>query len=423
MGLVDRGVPNVTRTIVGAAALLAAGLAMGCGDDVGQSSENATDSFTRPTDHGEFVFGVPNPAEFTDEQRFHAWQFTLTDNAKLDLSTELKTVNLDSVMYLYRRDPGTDSWGSYVGKNDDDGDSLASRIEGDFGAGEYLIKVKAAKTGLRGHFVVHGGCEGAGCPAGPGDACDPNSEIGVPLGNDFTNRCGALLVDVLLAPVTSEWHTETLYADYCDLGGVAAKSVEHYRDYWDGWIGWDDFLGDEPSEAYIYVHVIDHGDAGTVVSIDIGADEDGVSFVYDRDDKLVMYFHSEQSSTSHWYCGVEGEADDLYPDDECAGQLLNAFPHRDGEVQTREGTTTAASAAADLGSELDGKVVAKFASELSLPSSEAIQYTAQGWEHGHALTLSAGGKTTTFYPGGWYDDGIIARTDGDVTALLCESLD
>ena len=64
-------------------------------DEVGSGSSDVTDSFRNPTDHGELQFGVPNDAEFTDEDRYHAWRFTLSAEAEIDLTTQLIAHNLD----------------------------------------------------------------------------------------------------------------------------------------------------------------------------------------------------------------------------------------------------------------------------------------------------------------------------------------
>ena len=70
--------------------------------DIASDEQHATDSFAQPTMHGELRFDVPNPATFTEDQRFHAWSFTLSAGAQVALRTELSTTNLDSVIYLYR---------------------------------------------------------------------------------------------------------------------------------------------------------------------------------------------------------------------------------------------------------------------------------------------------------------------------------
>lgn len=414
--------PIMTRTILGAAAVLGLALCTGCGDDIGQGTDNMTDSFVNPTEHGELIFGVPNQAQFTEEQRFHSWGFVLTDTAKVDLGTELHTTNLDSVMYLYKREPGAENWGSYVAKNDDHAGSLASHIEAELGAGEYRIKIKAAKENLRGDFSLVGACDGAGCPAAAGDACAPNSPIGADYGKDFTDGCGQLLLDILYTPVTAEWNTEVLWGEHCELGGLPARSALYYHDYWDSFLGWDDMFYD-PEEAFMYLRVTEYGEAGTLVSIDVGGDEDNVTFAYDHDDKLIMYFHSEQSSSTGWTCGVEGEPSTAYPNEECAGQGIYAITHKAAEVDTSEGTTTPASAAGDLQSEMLGKVVGLFAAERGVAPGDPVVYVEEQWESGSGLTLTANGATTTFYTGGWYGDSIVARTDGDLTRFVCQSLE
>ena len=130
-------------------AFLFAALAAGCAaDDKGEEDNPFTDldkadSFANPTPHGTIPYNVRQIAAFSSNARFHSWNFTLTDDAAVDLATDIATPNLDTVMYLYRRAPGATSWGAFKFKNDDDGDLLSSRLTKNLGAGEYRVIVKA----------------------------------------------------------------------------------------------------------------------------------------------------------------------------------------------------------------------------------------------------------------------------------------
>jgi hypothetical protein len=123
------------------------------------------DSFADPTEHGALSFTSHSGSSLTGTARFHAWTFTLTAAAALDLRIVSSTDGLDTVAYLYRRDPGAGAWGPYLAKNDDaDGGSL-SRIElADAAAGEYRLIVKGYTTEQAGPFGIDAGCTGAGCP-------------------------------------------------------------------------------------------------------------------------------------------------------------------------------------------------------------------------------------------------------------------
>jgi hypothetical protein len=110
------------------------------GEDDVPGADAKADSLTSPTDHGELAFGIANNASFTDAEGFHAWTFTLTDAASVEIATELNSANLDSVMYLYRRTSPTASWGAYTHRNDDADDSTqASKLTLDLTAAEYRV--------------------------------------------------------------------------------------------------------------------------------------------------------------------------------------------------------------------------------------------------------------------------------------------
>lgn len=78
----------------------------GKGGEDNEPVDGKADSFFNPTDHGDLTFGVPAQATFTDDEQFHAWTFSLSAAADVSLSSPNVTSNLDTVMYLYRCDPG-----------------------------------------------------------------------------------------------------------------------------------------------------------------------------------------------------------------------------------------------------------------------------------------------------------------------------
>lgn len=137
-------------------------------EEVVLGADGKADSFYRPTEHGALSFSAANPARFEEDALFHAWDFSLDGDAWIELRTET-TGNLDTVAYLYHRQPGATSWGRYIAKNDDHEDNLWSLISADVSAGEFRLLVKPFKTQMRGEFTVWAQCEGAGCP-GTGEA-------------------------------------------------------------------------------------------------------------------------------------------------------------------------------------------------------------------------------------------------------------
>lgn len=141
-------------------------------DDLGILDDKA-DSFRKPTYHGVIPFDVPMASAITDTEQFHAWTFTLTGDARVELVTSYAVRGqrrTDTVLYLYKHD-GT-SWGPYIARNDDYGNTTYSKIVKNLGAGEYRALVKGYKSMTRGKFTLTARCEGEGCapPVDP-DAC------------------------------------------------------------------------------------------------------------------------------------------------------------------------------------------------------------------------------------------------------------
>ncbi len=132
-------------------------------EDNAPGADGKADLFFAPTEHGTLSFAELNDATIKDHALFHAWDFTLSDDATVILTTHTTKV-LDTVAYLYRRDPGTSSWGHYIAKNDDYMRTVESRVAKDLPAGEYRLLVKPYKSEARGSFSVSGECRGTGCP-------------------------------------------------------------------------------------------------------------------------------------------------------------------------------------------------------------------------------------------------------------------
>ncbi len=412
---------------VSATALLALGACSTA--DIGSNSAFTTDSFASPTEHGELMFGGPNHAGFTQSQRFHSWTFALSADASIDLKTELFAHNLDTVMYLYRRDPGQTQWGSNIASNDDYEGQMWSRLVLSLGAGEYRLKVKAAKTTFTGDFAVLAGCEGDGCPAVTGGTCSPDHPATLPEQTQFTIGCSAAFRDVLLAPVEEQWSSTVAYDDRCDMGGVVAKAIDFYREYWEGLGFWGDLVEEENPQ--LNVKVVEHGTGGTVVGVDLGMDEDYVDFVFDGYGGLVMLFHHQSYSEEQWFCGQPGEQQDDEPggyDEDCAGNAIEALPHEASSVVTGQGSTTMGSPDVGLPTFLQTTVWRFTDSEVALEhEDDPIAYSYVMWtsvegEKAAEVTLSAKGTTMSYLAGETYGDGgyIFMAIDGGVPRFVCD---
>jgi len=122
------------------------------------------DSAQRPTDHGELTFGEIASAELTAASGFQAWEVTVHGEAKLTLRTRPQTADgpeVDTVVYLYRENAS--GWGRYVGRNDDAGGSLWSRLSKNVTAGRYRALVKGYGKRDLGQFALTVECDGEGC--------------------------------------------------------------------------------------------------------------------------------------------------------------------------------------------------------------------------------------------------------------------
>ena len=417
------------RAIPIAVATSCCALALGaCSSDaIGVAEENVTDSFAQPTEHGEMVFGMPNMASFDASHRFHAWTFVLGAEASIEIVTELKTMNLDTIMYMYSRPLGAAEWGSYVAKNDDHADTLASRIAGTYGAGEYRIVVKGAKINLQGHFAVNGSCDGAGCPAPPGGECSVATPAVLPAATDFTASCPAKLQNVLLAPVQSSLSSGVLYSQRCDHGALIGNAIDFYREYWDAIMGWGEFTyGD--ADPSLDIGATFHGDAGAVVYVSAGGDEDTLRFVFGPGNQLLMHYHDEQSSTAEYYCGEAGEAAAQEPDIECIGQSIVYGPHRLEKEEHIEGAASLSEDEPFADYYYLLPVLRDFVTTYGLADTDVVSYAADYWDVpwgdvlGSTVEFSLGATTATYFIGD-EDYGnftnIFTRTDGAATMFVC----
>jgi hypothetical protein len=404
------------RTVTALSLLfLASASVVACGD-VDSSEDFATDSWKSPTHHGELSFRYENRAEFSESNRFHAWTFELSGDAAVVLETDLKTANLDTIAYLYRRDSDDQTWGSYIAKNDDGDDSLASKLEEQLGAGQYLLKIKTAKTGFRGSFAVLGSWYGAGCPTET--ACVADETFAWPAETNASPSCMQSFQTVLTAPITRTFKTQSGINNKCDAGAIPAKAIDLYVAYWDGLIGWSDFVYDDEEENPMYVGITEHGDAGQVIDIDVGADEDGLSFVFDAQGELVAFHHSEQSPTSGFFCG--DQPDSYWADPECVSAALRHLPHEPGDVSTDQGTITGATAG-----NLDNMfatAVTHFQQGAGIADDASIAYQFESWGDAGRIQLDAGGDSVSYMMLDDYDIYLLSADAGAGPEYSCEML-
>ncbi|MFT7582023.1 MAG: hypothetical protein ACI9MR_003704 [Myxococcota bacterium] len=278
-------------------------------------ADGKADSFRKPTEHGGLQFSVPSSANFTDEQLYHAWEFSLTGDAKVGLAMSSSERNLDTVMYLYHRKSTSETWGRYIARNDDaDKTTVLSLIEGQRGEGDYRIIVKGYKKALRGGFTVLGSCDGAGCPAvDPGDG-----DYGFPESGGFTAECLGDVTNALRSGVRSN-STETVDESTRKLlTGVQRHSIELFIVLNDGS---DLDLDDESLDMDVTFF-----EDGALTEVTTGGDW-SFNFLFDGTGRLLAYHLVDQSPYTEWTCPKSNAPTAESPQEECTGATFSFLPH------------------------------------------------------------------------------------------------
>ena len=384
--------------------------------------ESKADSFGHPTEHGELTFGAPQEAELDGEAFYHAWDFALSDAARVELRVELVTANLDSVMYLYRKSEETGRFGRYIARNDDYDGSVASRIAKELEAGDYRVLVKGYKREIRGSFRVHGQCEGPGCVR---RECDTGAFESFP--DAAAASCGAVVSDALSAPVRQRGSTSSTLAERCTLPDLARRAVELYYSYWGGAAGWDAIepYEDEPVELNVAWRITADGSA--LIGVDAGGDEDALDVLFDPEGRVVAYYQHNQSPDFELYCedtaGVEEECFSLY--------LQSSDRAADDETQRAEDVT-----AADAREKLDRVAFLAFEEygrQLGLRGGETVSVTWTSWDNGGGWGWESAGRVTLEtdgQPAHTYDLAAASttqwlftvRAEGSEPALVCREM-
>jgi len=122
------------------------------------------DSQRKPTEHGEIAFGTPELSALTASERYHAWTFELSGDARVELTTSYAVRGqrrTDTVLYLYKESPR--GWGAYIARNDDYGSTTYSKLVRELGAGRYRALVKGHLASTMGKFKLTALCDGPGC--------------------------------------------------------------------------------------------------------------------------------------------------------------------------------------------------------------------------------------------------------------------
>ena len=390
------------------------------------------DSWRKPTQHGELAFGIRSDASLQEEAQYHAWTFTLGDSANVTIDTVPFADNLDTVLYLYKRDSPADSWGHYTKRNDDYLKNLWSRLSLELQPAEYRVLVKGFKDSIRGDFGVLVTCEGEGCTAtqGPAPSADP---LVLPAETAFTTGCVTQLSAVLDSPVTSKTSLVVVYETDRDLLSAAVqRGVDFYASYWqDLGFGWDEFADEETGHHALEVELITL-EAGALVTVSFEfGDEVTVSFVLDAALDPLAFFHSEQSPRTGWFCGAdETMSGGLLvdgPDEECFGAWIRHWPRAADAVTTAAGTASIDQALATLPALLTPAFNA-YQSAAGLTGDAEVHYALERWQsadwgEGALVTVNAEGLDTityaladTHFGATW----LLSQQDSGGTTFICD---
>ena len=357
------------------------------------------DSFRKPTEHGEIMFNVDAFGDLQEDQLFHVWDFKIAgDEAEITLQTTPITSNLDTVMYLYKREAGDTNWGRYISRNDDFEKNIWSRVVKRVEPAEYRVLVKGFKSSIRGTFKLAATCSGPGCPK------VDTEETPLPVDSDLNQACHDRISTGLLAPIMGGDGASIIYeTERFGLEGVMRAAAEQYKAYWEDIGFWEDMdFGDG--------HGLDlegtFTEDGSLVSVSAGGDEDTITFVYEGKDTLIALYHSEQSPTVDFFCPEDTttSAPVEAPEEFCFGAWLDVMPHdQDGEGD-RNGVTTVSKSNTD--SDLDKLVAAAvhaYESTTAIGLDDEITFEGLGFEaasgasQGVIVTLSAEGHPTLTY--------------------------
>lgn len=408
--------------------LLASTLFIACGSDEAPPSDKGaeenpltdgkSDSFFRPTEHGEASFTRANHAEINEDQTFHAWNFELSSEATIELKTEISTRNLDTVMYLYHRKNEDQSWGRYVAKNDDHRGNLWSQIDGEFDTGLYRVIVKPFKSSMSGAIALRAACEGEGCPVVEAGECAPDEYAELPSETGFGAGCTERILEVVTSELQFENQLDVTVGEKCSLNALAARAVDYYVSYWNDVVGFEDLFGGNGDPIRLNVEEYSH-DRGTVIWIDAYADEDGMRFVFDNDGELLGLYQSNQSPDHRFYCASEVNRGAEFPG--CWSRSIEDLRWTGNQTTEDSGSTTSDEEA--LG-ELDPTVaiaVSHFADINTVAEGVDIAWESTSWEgsftNGAEVRLSSGDLASTYWLAGGQ---LTAVSDPEGARYLCE---
>lgn len=280
-------------------------------------ADGKSDSFRNPTEHGPLSWAETYKPKFSEDTGwYHAYDFSISDDAVVTLESKRSSKTMDTVMYLYKYRESSQSWGSYIAKNDDkSGRTEFSYLERELEQGSYRVLLKPyAKSTSKGQgiFKFIATCDGAGCAVLP-EAGTPSQDcmqqVVWTLGsqhNDYVERERTVRRGAAIS-------------DEYDL--MAQLYIEQNVINYDGW------LEDDGSASFRYFETqVSQGRSITVqTNYEVGA-----VFVFDTLGQLlsVSYDWEGESDVTLYYCeGLSGDdASEYFEDDDCATAAFRFFP-------------------------------------------------------------------------------------------------
>ena len=379
--------------------------------------DGKADSFRNPTEHGDLRFGNASTASITDEEMFHSWTFELTGDADVSLAIQDAAQNLDTVMYLYRRDAGSELWGSYIARNDDANGSMLSAIEKSLNAGQYRVLIKGYKEYHRGRFSLVASCDGRGC-----GTLNP-TDVDIPAATGFSESC----VSAIQTAMTSA----TFSSDTFEISPTATTGFPRevllanamYADLSD----WREYA-DPEDEFHFEAEYVKLEDGAIVIMAD-GGDESTTEYLFDGAGKALAYYVHNQSPWVEYYCGQEGDEAADEPSEDCIPALTSNGPHDPDNLLDVRGSWVPGGANDALDPLMRAAVARYIEAELDGEEAE-ISIEGYSWEgrdggKGAELTLLAEGDVTVSYTvvGDDWNTWVAfeASENGEGTVMVCKS--
>ncbi|MFU8807047.1 MAG: hypothetical protein ACNA8W_24785, partial [Bradymonadaceae bacterium] len=344
-------------------------------------TDGKSDSFFNPTVHGTLRFGDDHTAELTEDTLFHSWEFDLDDDASISLWTGGQQ-DLDTVMYLYSRQPGEAFWGRYIAKNDDFDGSVWSRIDLDGEAGQYRVIIKGFKQILRGEFVLSSSCSGDGCPDEQA-LCDAG-QVGSLPAEGFDATCGDRYLDIVAAS-TDESKTEDFsidLGDRCIIDGVAGRALELYQSYWGELYGpnFNEQNDSFPVSVTTRTQVsAESAGSGKIVVVASASGDDMITFVFDAEDRLISLIPHDEPHDTRFFCRGGQETVPF-----CTDLALAGLTHVEDQRESGSGTTSATDAYDEL-PWLFEHAVTEFAWSVEISEFASIAYDYVFWRNESGL--------------------------------------